>query len=57
MRPWIESLRRLSWSTGFMDDSETSNMIDQYGPACGSLDFGLLPLARYCVGSLTDLSG
>jgi hypothetical protein len=47
----------LAWSTGFMEDSEISNMIDQYGPSWGSLDLGLLPSARYWVGSLTDSSG
>lgn len=53
----MESLSKLAWSTGFMDDSEISSMMDQYGPSCGSLDAGLLPSARYWVASLTDLSG
>ena len=42
----MESLRILSMLTGFIDDSEISNMMDQYGPSWGSLDLGLLPSAR-----------
>lgn len=53
----MQSRRIVSWSTGFIDDSETSSMIDQYGPALDSSDAGLLPSARSTVGNLVSSEG
>lgn len=57
IKPWILSTTIVSWSTGFNEDSDTSNMMDQYGP-CRACLFGLdLPFANCKVGSMTSSVG
>ena len=53
----MDSLRRLALSTGFMPDSETSSMMDQYGPGWGSFDLGDSPEASWRVGSFLEAAG
>ena len=44
-------------STGFMKDSEISNIRDQYGPLLASVDDGAAPSASRIVGSVTSGAG
>ena len=56
-RPRMQSAISVSWSTGFREDSETSSMMDQYGPALESVDAGLLPSPWSRVGSSVESGG
>lgn len=53
----MQSLSILAWSTGFIDDSETSSIIDQYGPSRASVDLGLVPSASCMVGNFFEVAG
>lgn len=53
----MQSWSNVACSTGFMLDSETSSMMDQYGPGSGLEVEGAEPSARWRVGSLVVATG